>query len=202
MTNAKKVKENTTVATVVAKADNSNTPIVTKESLYKTTKAIEAAIVAAIAAGNTVQQEYQRIACSAMVHLYQHGDIRIVRHLLATLPEGMRKVSMATFFDKFAPVTFDDDGEVHYNKERKLDLAGALSLAWWKAAKEAVYTPFVLEAELKKLIEKASKKLAKGVKEGDHVTNTMLVTLQSAYQQLTDQANIAQAELEQEAIAA
>jgi hypothetical protein len=137
--------------------------LVTEKALYKSTAEINTAVEKAVKQGVSLQTAYQKIACSAIVHLGTHKDIRVIRNILDTLPEGLRKVAMATFFDRFAPVRFDDEGQVHYDDTKKVQLGLALETAWWKTAKEATYTPFVFEAEIQKLIDRASKKLEKGV---------------------------------------
>jgi len=174
MTKAKTAK----VAEVTTEATAEPLHVVSRDSLYTTLKAIDTALEAVIVAGNTVQQEYQRIACSSILHLATHKDIRVIRKLLETLPEGMRKKSMATFIDKFAPVTFDEEGQVFYNKDKKLRLGEALAMPWWKAAKEAVYIPFVFTAEVEKLLMRAAKRLDKAdADKGDQITAEQLNAL-------------------------
>ena len=151
----------------------------TKAQLYKTTKSIEAAIAKAVVAGNAVQVEYQKIACSAIVHVGQHGDIRIIRNLLETMPEGMRQNSMAAFFDKYAPVAFDAEGVAHYDKTKSVRLGEALEAAWWKTLKPETYTPFVFADEVQKLYDKAQKRFAKAdPSKGDAITVAQLDLLQ------------------------
>lgn len=163
------------VAKVTTEATNEPTHVVSRDSLYTTLKAIDTALEAVIVAGNTVQQEYQRIACSSILHLATHKDIRVIRKLLETLPEGMRKKSMATFIDKFAPVSFDEEGEVHYNKDKKLRLGEALAMPWWKAAKESVYIPFDFIAQSEQLLMRAAKRLDKAdAEKGDKITAEQL----------------------------
>ncbi len=177
MTKAKKVMGEAAVVETVATVEATYKPL-DRKVLLTSTKAIEAAIAEAKIAGDKAQNLYQTAACSALQHLYVHKDIRVIRNLLNTMSEGMRKKAMATFIDKFGQVTFDDKGEVHYNGERKLDLNGALNMAWWKAAAESVYVPYILEAKIKKILDDAKNKLAKGLKEGDHVTTSLIAALE------------------------
>lgn len=138
-------------------------PLVAHAKLYKTSTAINEAIGKVVKKAQSVQLEYQRIACSAIVHLHEHKDIRVIRRLLDTMPEGMRKVAMATFFDRYSQVRFDAEGQAHYDANKKTQLGLALEQAWWKTVKESVYTPFVFEAEVQKLIDRAEKRFEKGI---------------------------------------
>lgn len=153
-------------------------PLVNKDSLYTTQVAIDEAIELAVVSGNNLQVEYQRIACSVILHVAKHHDIRVARKLVETLPEGMRKRSMSAFIDKFAPVSFDEEGEMHYDKNKKADIAGSLSFAWWKAASEGKYVPFILANELQKLLDRAMKRLDRADPErGDVVTGEQVAAL-------------------------
>lgn len=197
MTNAKKATA-LTVAKEVKQVEIL-TPIVTEGQLYKTAKAIEMAIAKAVVAGNALQVEYQLIACSLMTHLHQHKDIRLIRNFLGSLPEGMRKKSMSVYFEKFAQVMFDDEGEVHFDKERKLDLAGALALGWWKAAKETPYIPVNL-LYIQKYIQTLLNKIDKAAAKGEVVPTEVTLTLSNLDADLKVQI-AKQDEAKQEAVA-
>lgn len=149
--------------------------LVTANKFITGQKEIESAIDKAVKAGNTVQQSFQIIACSALKHTAEHGDIRVIRKLLDSLPEAMRKVAMSTFIDKFGTVRFDEEGQAYYDKGKKLDLAGAVRTAWWKTAKEATYAPFVTVNELEKVYERAVKRFEKqDATKGDDIKATDL----------------------------
>jgi hypothetical protein len=147
------------IDTAVAAKTATATPVMTEKQLY-TKDQLNAAITKASTAGMKVQQEYQKIACSAILHLGQHKDIRVIRHILDTLPVGLRKQSLSAFFDAFAPVAFDEAGEVTYDKTKAVKLGEALKTSWWLAAKEPVYKPFVFMDELNKLLARAEKRVA------------------------------------------
>ncbi len=140
----------------------------------------EVKISAAIASTNKrmgkIELEYQLIACSVMQHVAKHGDIRIVRHLFANLPASLHTNSMKEFFARYAPVTYDDKGEVHFDKAGKLQLGLALENAWWKAKKEAPYQPYVFEDKLRELYEGAVRRANKGVnpEKGDSINLELL----------------------------
>lgn len=156
-------------------------PFFKQAQLYTTTAQINDAIAKAVKSANTVQLAYQKIACSAIVHLHEHKDIRVIRNLLDTMPEGLRKVAMATFFDRYAQVRFDDEGQAHYDATKKTQLGLALEKAWWKTVKESVYTPFVFQAEVQKLIDRAEARFTKGVdtSKGDKLNIKQIAALKA-----------------------
>lgn len=181
MSKAKTVKGDTT-------KEAANT-VVSKDSLYTSTKAINDAVTKAVSATMETQLEWQRILCSAIQHLATHKDIRVIRNIRTNAPEGLRKASMDAFIDKFAPVTFDDKSEVHYNAERKLDLHGAMNLPWWKAAKETPYVPVNDKQELGKFISRMEKRFAKANPElGDHISIAFINDLKAIYNRMPDVA--------------
>lgn len=174
MTNKKKtvsVEAMIAAGTEAVKQDDSIS-IIEINSLYKTTKAINEAIEKANFSGSELQNEYQRIACSVLNHLDTHKDIRIVRHLLDTMPRSYRRDSMAAFFDLYGAVSFDEKGQVHYNKERKCDLKAAIKMPWWKAKKEEVYRPLDLAVRLNAVLKQAEKRIKEGVhpEKGDNLS--------------------------------
>lgn len=173
----------------VIEEKHDDAPALTEKQLYKTTKAIDAAIVAAGNDTKKVMLEYQVIGCSVALHLAEHHDIRVVRNLLASFHEGMRKAAMSAFLDKFATLTFDEEGECHYAKDKKLNLADALKTSWWKVGRpEAAYRPFNMVAELKALLGRAKAKVDKANPDkGDLVNFEMVGKLQVLAEQLDSQ---------------
>lgn len=167
-----------------------NQPLVSKAKLLTSTARIEAAIKAAVTNAKSVQMEYQLIACSAILHLGTHKDIRVIRNILDTMPESLRKVAMATFFDRYAPVAFDEEGQVHYDDDKKVQLGFALEQAWWKTVKETVYTPFVFITEVEKLITKAEKRFDSGVdvEKGDELNAAQIQSLRALIKPATKKA--------------
>lgn len=147
----------------MAKSETVKSAIVKETSLYKTLAQMESARVKAVKKGTTLGIDYQRILCSAIVHLAQSHDIRPIRNILETMPEGLRRNAAEAFLDKYATVKFDDDGVIHADKTRKPQLGLALENAWWKAAPQTPYKPFVFVNEVKALIAKAENKFTKGV---------------------------------------
>ena len=180
MTKAKKLDDN--VAEVEVLTASEANFVVDDAQLYRTSTAINEAIKNVVKAGHSVQHEYQRILCSAMLHVATHKNIHIIRNVLDTVPAGTRKASMCAFVDMFAPVSFDDKGVAHYNKAKKLRLADAYKLPWWKAKKEETYTPFVLHTMLGKFLQRCEKHLLVAKpEEGDLISPEQVAALRKAY---------------------
>lgn len=151
------------------------------EQLFKTTAEIEKAVKVAVKSGETLGKAYQRIACSAIVHLSQHKDIRIVRNILETMPPVLRKQAMAAFFDRYASVRVDAEGVFHYDAKKKAKLGEALEKPWQSTIRDQEYRPFVFEQAVMELIKKAETRLDKGLhpEKGDKVTIAQVDALKS-----------------------
>lgn len=190
---------------VTAIAAVSSQPALTEDKLLVTTKEIEQAIAAAVTISKDAMELYQLAACSTIVHLHKHSDIRLVRRLIDTIPEGMRKASMMAYFDRFAKVTFDDDDVATFDKDKSTDLAGALAMPWYKAKSQESFKPFNLLEVLIRARKQTAKKLEKGIQldKGDLASQEMLNTLDAAIKTLEGQAaKLLPANEQDEAIAA
>ncbi len=188
--------------TVEAQAEQStdNTNGLTIKSLYKTKSAIDNAINAAKVSTMLLQDEYQKIGCSTLNHLYEHKDITVIRNLMENFPAGLRGVAMYAFIEKFAPVKFERDKTtrktvIHFSKERhadmKLDnkevreatLQKAIDTFWNDMAPNQGKEPamFDLEARLKIVAKQARKALddaASGVGPKAKVTTDQVLKLE------------------------
>ena len=210
-----KVKQTEAAPAVAVTAPDSNesavaavivAPALTEDKLLTTTKEIEQVIADAVTTSKSAMELYQLAACSTIVHLHKHSDIRLVRRLIDTIPEGIRKASMMAFFDRFAKVAFDDDDVATFDKDKTTDLAGALAMPWYKAKVQESFKPFNLLEVLIRARKQTAKKLEKGIQldKGDLASQEMLNTLDAAIKTLEGQAAklIPASEEQDEAIAA
>ena len=175
------------------KFDKSVKPFITSKQLYKTEELAyeaEQKAVQSVASANIL---YQRVVCSYIVHLAEHGDIRIIRRMLDSFPESLRKDSMQKFLDVFGQVEFrsSDEGNkstAFFAKGKKLRLGEALEKPWFKMTKPQEYRPFILATLLDELITKAENRLTKGISEekGDLVSHAQVTALRSAHSALID----------------
>jgi len=168
------------VATETAKADDV-TNIVEVNQLLKSTKSINEAIEKAVFKGTSLQNDYQLIVCSVLAHLNAHKDIRIVRHLIDTMPKSLNSASMVVFIETYGAVAVDDKGQLHYNKEKETNLKDAIKKAWWKAKPIEKYVPFDLLKNLQRVLNRAEKRLQEGVdtEQGDNLNEAQVEQLRS-----------------------
>lgn len=170
------------------KSVKANAPVIAESKLFKTDTEIAKAIVAAEKKGASLQSDYQRIAASAIVHLAKHKDIRIIRRMMEQFPEGLRRNTMLAYLERFGQVTVQNveqekgsEQVIVFDAKKKLDLNGALTTQWWKAAKEPEYKPLDLEAMINNVINLAEKRLQKGISadKGDKVDAKTLAGLKA-----------------------
>lgn len=122
--------------------------------------AIETALKAIFAKGQSLQDDMHLAACSVLQHIGKHSDVRLVNDLLAAMPEASRKNAMRDWFAKFGPVTFEGDKPA-FNRNGKVYLGDAMAKPFWKLVPEKPYEPLVVD----KFIAAMIKKLERDAKE-------------------------------------
>lgn len=78
---------------------------------------------------------YQKIACSCLLHLAVHHDIRVVRQMLENMPESFSKEAMQNFLISYGQIaikTEPDEGSIHFDQSKELKLGLALETKWWE----------------------------------------------------------------------
>jgi hypothetical protein len=135
---------------------NANTQI----RLYETVAEIDAACVKFHAKGQTLQAEAHKIACSVLVHVAKHGDIRVLAKFLASFPELSRVNAVRAWFEEFGPVTFEGNTP-SFVRGKATRLGYAMETPFWKFKPEAEYQP----VDVSKAIDSLIKKLARDAKE-------------------------------------
>lgn len=172
--------------------------IVAYDSLYKTVAATEKAQSESRLRQDTENVELQRIACSHIVHLAKHKDIRVIRKFL---DEGMhdatRKDSMVAFFERYSMVVVSEEGKINVDTTKATNLGDALCTAWWKMTKPSVYKGWVFEAELAKFLATAEKHLLKP-RQGDDVKPEHVAVIAKLRADLAAQATAAKLATSQE----
>lgn len=170
----------------MTKAKKEVVQIVTQAALYATEAEATKAMERAEKKGTSLQKDYQRIAASLLVHLATHKDIRVIRRMMEKFPEGLRSNTMLAYLERFGQVRVIVDPETEaqtivFAEDKKLNLAGALETAWWKAKKEEVYKPFDLDAMIDNVIKLADARIKKGVssEKGDKLDSAKLDALKA-----------------------
>lgn len=169
-------------------AKKERSQLIDASTLYGTVAETEAAAVKSRAGQESMNVELQRIACSHLVHLGKHKDIRVIRNFLENhMHEAMRKDSMTAFFVKFGLATVDAEGNIGIDTSKPTMLGLALETAWWKLTKPTVYRGWVFEEQLASFIAQAEKHLLKP-KEGDKVTPQQVAAIANLKAQMTTAA--------------
>lgn len=137
--------------------------------LLDTTKDIDNALESIKRRGGTLQGDIHVAACSILMHLDKHQDIRIVERLLSAMPDMSRKNAMRDWLAHNGPVMFDGDRPQHV-KGKAVSLAAAQGTPFWKFSPEKPYEPLVIS----KAIEQLIKKLQKDEKE-THVSHGAII---------------------------
>jgi hypothetical protein len=106
--------------------------------------------------GVSLQRELHIAACSVLAHVGKHKDIRLVTRALESVPDMVRGNALRSWFDAFAPVTFDK-GKAKYDSSKQVRLADAMGKPFWsfKAKEGTEYE----SPNFAKLIESLVKRL-------------------------------------------
>lgn len=122
--------------------------------LYTTSKAIDTACVALHAAGQTVQNEMHKVACSVLVHYAKNNDKRVVEKLLKAMPESARTNALRDWMNFFGTMSIGAKDEIVTVPGKKLKLADAMAKPFWKFSPEKAYVPLDVHAAITGLIKK------------------------------------------------
>ena len=78
---------------------------------------------------------YQKIACSCLLHLAVHHDIRVVRQMLDNMPQSFSREAMQKFLIRYGQIAIKtdlDESSIHFDKSKELKLGLALETKWWE----------------------------------------------------------------------
>jgi hypothetical protein len=170
------------------------TPVLSKTTkLFTTSEEIDRAIASAIKGATKNARDYQKIAVSMLVQLsdgIHKGNITPLRAMIESMPKSLRADSMCRFLELYGQVSFvekERDGKTTtvmvFDKKKKLQLGLAMEKAWWMAKVASEYKPFDFMVELGKLVDRASKKLDKGIDtdKGDNIDVNMVSLARDLY---------------------
>ncbi|MBR0847426.1 hypothetical protein JQ543_06710 [Bradyrhizobium diazoefficiens] len=74
--------------------------------------------------------EIHRAACSVLVHVGKHNDVRVATWLVEAIPPVYRK-SVQDWFESFGPITFDG-GKASFNPMNPIRLGNAIDAPFWR----------------------------------------------------------------------
>ncbi len=109
-----------------------------KMKLYKSLPQITKAIDALRVNGAALEAEAHLIACSALNHVIECGDVRgigVVVSMLEAMPKMARVNGLRAWFEKFGPITFEGNVPFYDRTKRETsNLAGAMVKPFWQFA--------------------------------------------------------------------
>jgi hypothetical protein len=114
----------------------------TEASLMTSEAEINKAIESIKRRGSALQADMHKAACSVLLHLGKHEDIRVLRRFLDALPDMTRTNAMRQWFEAFGPVSYKN-GTAELNKDNPVRLGNAMEKPFWKfkANEGAPYVP-------------------------------------------------------------
>lgn len=134
-------------------------------NLYKSAQ-LPAKIEAFSKAGGKLQVEAHKLACSVLLHLGTHKDVRVVETFLKSMPAMVRVNGLRAWFEKFGPIKFVTEGEgegavevLTYVKDKPTLIGEAIEKPFWRftATEGKPYQPLDLSVETNKFIDKLLK---------------------------------------------
>lgn len=156
------------------------------EKTFKTlagAAAINAAISSIQGRGKKLALDIHICAVSTLLHADQHGDITLAAKLVQALPDFSRRNALLDWFQAFGKFGWDADAKaLTFDKTKKTQRIEAIETPFWDFKPEAEYKPFVLAAELKKLVDKAVKAQERGDKRDAIPPHILCILKQAASQ--------------------
>lgn len=130
-----------------------------KVQLIVGASAIQRAINGVIKSATNAQARIHEVACSALAHAAQHGDVTLAAKLVYGLPKGVRANLVRKWFGTFGPIKFSDR-EMNATKDngkdaKPFDLDVGMATPFWELAGNK---PKVAEITLEAIVEYLRKK--------------------------------------------
>lgn len=114
--------------------------------------------------GNSYQHDLHVLACSVLQHVHKNGQINVLVHFLADIPDSVRVNSLQTWFETFGIVSYKaampgDKAAWRIDRTKTTKLGDAMVKPFWKfkALEGAPYQPL----DMNKFIESTIKTLTK-----------------------------------------
>ncbi len=114
---------------------------------------IRAEIVSIGKAGKALDSRIQACAIACLKHMIEHRDHTLLVELYKGLSAGQRRASMAAWIMAFSQLdantdaTSKKDTPFVLNKAKKLDLEGAIAMAWYDAGKAEQEPDAIFDAQ-------------------------------------------------------
>lgn len=123
---------------------------------------IDKAITKVCDASKTLQDDIHEVAVAIMLHTYNHNDFTKARALVEGLGKGIRAKALVDWFHKAGLKVDDVKGFTGFNRdimEKNWDFCK--KNRWYTMKPENPFSGFDFDAEVKRLLAKAEKAIAK-----------------------------------------
>lgn len=118
-------------------------------------------------------------AVSCLAHADEHGDITLMRNLIAALGKSQRKNAVLDWAQAFGKFTYNEvTKELDYCKTASTNIEGAIAAPFWEFRPDPEYHQFDMVAALASLLKKAEK-AAQSTKQAIPVPSQALVELRA-----------------------
>ena len=98
------------------------------------------------------------IAVSCLYHAEQHGDVTLMQELIDSMGRSQRRSAVIAWAEAYGKFERNSKGKnVVFCRAKQTDLEGAKNESPWDFSPEPAFRPFDMEAELKKLLKRATK---------------------------------------------
>lgn len=130
--------------------------------------AIATAIESIANRGKKLDRDIHIAAVSCIKHHADHGDITLMNRLIAAMPKGSRVNALRDWVQVFSGMTYDEGSKAFvHEKDKPVDLDGAIATTWTDFAQEKAYVPFDAQKAIAQLVNKLK---SADAKKGDKVT--------------------------------
>jgi hypothetical protein len=106
----------------------------------------------------TLENKIHVAAVSCLAHAGEHGDVTLMRNLVAALGKSQRKNALLDWAQAFGKFVYNETTkELDYCKTNNTDIDGAIASPFWEFKPEQAYQQFDMAAALAALLKKAEK---------------------------------------------
>lgn len=135
-------------------------------------------------AGKALETLIHDTAMSTLVHADKHGDVTLANKLIEAIPSLVRKNALRDWFQAYGKFGFDEEtNTLTFKKAKKTEQDTAGQNPFWSFKAEAKYVPFVLSAEIIKLVQRAEKSQGDKTRKKDVIPAAQLEAIRNLVKQ-------------------
>ncbi len=104
--------------------------------------------------GESLARDTHIAACSVLLHVGKHSDIRMVTRLLDAVHATTRKNALMAWFEHYGQVTFGAKGECTFVADKATMLGEAMAKPFWQFSPEPAYKPLDIGTFIDSMVKK------------------------------------------------